>query len=459
MREAPTPVQRAIKYGWAPLVALAATQMLEQGERQSLAQAVDGIQKTFHVSKTAVSFLPTAMGIVAIAGAIPLGILADRVRRTWLLAGAMAIWTVCMGLNGLATTYVFLFVARMGVGMVEANGSAATSLLSDYYPVRDRARMFGLYQSGALVGAIIGLVGGGFAVKYGGFRWAFLFWIPLGIATVLYLMRQPEPVRGHQDRDFGDDLDAVNPGGIDVGGLSELRALLPEPRRVGTLDYATATPREVGRELMRIPSMWFGVLSLCIGQMLLNGLQFWGVDYFKEVHGLDPAGAGALTGLLGAGSVVGILGGGFLSDRYLRRGVINARVYVIAFGSIAATLVLMPAFAATSLWVTAPLMVLGGVFLTLPVAPAEAMVSDVVVAQLRGRASAVRTIVRTVSVAGYVIIGVLADQIGLRWALVWTTPLYAVGGVLALFATRHYPHDLAFVVAESRRRPDGGADQ
>src|SRR5206468_7273721 len=196
-----------------------------------------------------------------------------------------------------------------------------------------------------------------------------------------YLLRQPEPVRGHQDRDFGEGLDTVNPGGIDVTELSELRGLLPEPRRVGTLDYATATPRDVGRELLRIPSMWFGVLSLCIGQMLLNGLQFWGVEYFKKVHGLDAAGAGALTGLLGMGSVVGILGGGFISDRYLRRGFINARVYVIAFGSIAATAVLMPAFASTSLLVTSPLMILGGVFLTLPVAPAEAMVSDVVVAQ------------------------------------------------------------------------------
>ena len=454
MREAPAPVQRAIKYGWAPLVALAATQALEQGERQSLAQAVDGIQHTFHVSKTAVSFLPTAMGLIAIAGAIPLGILADRMRRTWLLAAAMAIWTACMAFTGLATTYVLLFVARMGVGAVEANGPAATSLLSDYYPVKDRARMFGLYQSGALAGAIIGLVGGGFAVKYGGYRWAFLMWIPLGVATVLFLMRQPEPARGHQDRDFGEDLDAVNPGGLDASDLTELRGLLPEPRRVGTLDYATATPRQVARELLRIPTMWFGVLSLCIGQMLSNGLQFWGVEYYKKVHGLDAAGAGALTGLLGMGAVFGILGGGYLSDRYMRRGVINARAYVIAFGSIAATVVLMPAFASTTLLVTAPLSVLGGVFLTLPVAPAEAMVSDVVVAQLRGRASAVRSIVRTVSVAGYVIIGVLADQIGLRWALVWTTPLYAIGGVCALFATRHYPHDLAFVVAESRRRPE-----
>src|SRR3954464_8842492 len=171
---------RAVRYGWMPPIALAATVALESGERQSLSQAVDGIQHRFHVSDAAIGFLPFAMALVGIVGSIPIGILADRMRRTVLLAWAIAVWTVCMGLNGLATSYALLFAARLGVGAVEANGPAAVSLLSDYYPVKDRARMMGLYQSGALIGAIIGLVVGGIAVGNWGWRWAFLMWIPFG---------------------------------------------------------------------------------------------------------------------------------------------------------------------------------------------------------------------------------------------------------------------------------------
>ena len=442
---------RAVRYGWMPLIALAATVALESGERQSLSQAVGGIQHRFHVSDAAVGFLPFAMALVGMVGSVPIGILADRMRRTVLLAWAIAVWTVCMGLNGLATSYALLFAARLGVGAVEANGPAAVSLLSDYYPVKDRARMMGLYQSGALIGAIVGLVAGGVAVQVGGYQWAFWMWIPFGIATVFFLLRQPEPRRGDHDAEFGDDLAMAVPGGPDVTDMAAMKIVLPEPTRVGTLDYDRATSREVGRELLRIRSMWFGLMSITISQLLLSALQFWGVEYYKRVYHMGAAEAGAFTALLGVGAVFGILGGGFISDRYLKRGFVNARVYVVAFSSIAATAVMLPAFISTNLRVTVPLFFLGGMFLTLPVAPAEALTSDVVVARLRGRAAAVRSIVRTVSFAGAPIVGLLSGPLGLRLAIVAIIPLYAVGGFVMLFAARSYPHDVAFVVAESKR--------
>jgi MFS family permease len=131
-------------------------------------------------------------------------------------------------------------------------------------------------------------------------------------------------------------------------------------------------------------------------------------------------------------------------------------VYVTAAGSLAASIVLVPAFASTSLIVTAPLFFLGGIFLTLPVAPSEALVSDVVVSELRGRAATIRSVVRALSALGPLLVGALSQRLGddadsLRLALVAITPVYAIGGLLMLRAARHYPEDLAYVVAESRR--------
>src|SRR4051812_18299599 len=239
-----TVTKRAVRYGWAPLVALAATTALETGERQSLSQAVDGIQASFHVSDTALGFLAFAMAVVGVIGAFPVGVLADRVRRTYLLAAAVAIWTLCMGLNGLATSFGMLFLFRMGVGAVEANGPATVSLISDYWPVSERAKMMGLYQSGALVGALIGLVGGGYAVAWGDWRWACVMWAPFGLFAPWFVAAQPEPPRGEQDADMDADLALTVPGGADVADLANITTLLPEPRRTGTLDYATCTARE-----------------------------------------------------------------------------------------------------------------------------------------------------------------------------------------------------------------------
>jgi MFS family permease len=223
--------------------------------------------------------------------------------------------------------------------------------------------MMGLYQSGALFGALIGLIGGGVAVSLGGWQWAFLMWIPIGIATAVLIARQPEPRRGDQDADFEADMaEAIALNEPLAGTVEAVTSLLPTPRRVGTLDYENCSHRDVGRELLRIPTLWFGVLALTVSQLLLVGLQFWGVPYFKRVHHMGAAAAGGIASLLGLGAVVGIVGGGFLADRYLKRGIINSRVYVVGFGSIAATLFIMPAFASRSLAVTAPLLVLGGVF-------------------------------------------------------------------------------------------------
>jgi MFS family permease len=282
-------------------------------------------------------------------------------------------------------------------------------------------------------------------------------WIPFGVASILLLLRQPEPRRGHQEEAVQEELAKDALGAIEFIGTG---ALLPEPIRVGTLDYTRCSSRQVWNELVRIPTMWLGVISLTISQLLLAGLGVWAIPYFKRVFHMSAAEAGGVAGTLLIGSVAGVLGGGIVADRYLARGVLCARVYVVAFASIVGTFALLPAFLSTNLLLTVPFFLLAGVFLTVPLAPAEALVSDVVVAELRGRAFTVRSVVRALSALGPVFIGVVSSALGggghgLRMALIVMTPLYAIGGVIMLRAVRTYPHDLAFVLAEARRRQAG----
>jgi MFS family permease len=357
----------------------------------------------------------------------------------------MAVWTLVMGLNALAPTFIFLFLTRLGVGVVEANGPAAISLLSDYYPVSERAKRIGLYNSGALVGSALGLGLAGVFVDSWGWRAAFWMWIPFGIATVLMLLRAPEPARGDQDADFGDIQASVE--AVEIAGKLEL----PPPTRVGTMDYESVTWQQAYREIFSIRSMWFGVVGITVSQALLSGLGFWGVPYFKEVYHLSASKAGLYVIIFGLGAAVGVVSGGYVADRFLRRGIVNARIYVVFVSTIIATAAFIPAFASTNLAVTLPLFLIGGVFLTLPVAPADALLTDVVVAPLRGRAAALRSIVRSIAGIAPLVIGALKGVFGLQTALLMITPFYALGGFIMLLAARTYPADLAFVAAESQR--------
>jgi MFS family permease len=436
----------AKRYGWFPIFALATTLAIQNGEMSSLSQAIPGIEHAFRVSDVAVGFIPFAMAGVGIIGAIPMGILADRLRRTRLLAAATALWTACMAFNGAATSYLMVFLGRLGVGGLEATSPASTSLIADHYPVQDRGRMMGYYQAGSLAGSLLGFVGGGVAVAVGGWRWAFWMWVPAGLLVCWFMLRTPEPERGHQDAHFLAEADGASPA-------AAVTTRLGAPTRTGTLDYERASLGQVAREFLHIRTMWLGIVSLTVSGLLLNGLSFWAVPYFRRVHHMGPAQAGLVTSVLGVSAIVGILGGGTLADRLMRRGVVCARVYVIAIASLAATPLLAAAFASTDLPVTIPLFAFGGVAVTLPVAPAEAMLTDVVVARLRGRAASVRSALRSASTVGPLVIGAMSTLIGLRLALVALTPIYAIGGLLMLLALRTYPRDLAFVLAESRRRP------
>lgn len=440
----------ARRYGWFPIFALATTLAIQNGEMSSLSQAIPGMEHTFHVSDVAVGFIPFAMAGVGVLGAVPIGILADRLRRTRLLAGATALWTACMAFNGAAASYLMVFVARLGVGGLEATSPASTSLIADHYRVQDRGRMMGYYQAGALAGSLIGFVGGGVAVAVGGWRWAFWMWVPGGLLVCWLMLRTPEPARGHQDVDFLAEVEDSTPA------AAAMTAGLKVETRVGTIDYDSAGVRQVAREFLHIRTMWLGVLSLTVSQLLLAGLGFWAVPYFRRVHHMGPAQAGLVTSVLGVSALVGILGGGFLADRLMSRGVVCARVYVVAISSIAASILLAPAFASTDLPVTVPLFALGGIAVTLPVAPAEAMFTDVVVSRLRGRAASVRSALRSLSTAGPLVIGFMSSLLGLRLALVALTPIYAIGGIVVLLALRTYPRDLAFVLAECRRQPSSG---
>jgi MFS family permease len=360
-----------------------------------------------------------------------------------------------MGAGALAAGIGVLFAARLLAGAAEGTPPVAISLLSDYFPVRRRSEAMGIYQGGAIAGAFIGLVGGGIAVQLGGWEWAFLIWVPVGAGVALWYLVLPEPARGHQDAAFeatvgaAAAMEAPDAATLAASGLLSL----PEPRH----DTAPAGAAGSLRAVLRIPTMWFGTMFFTVSQLLLNGLSFWGVSYFERVHHLGPAAAGGLATVLGAGSALGVLAGGLLADRRLRRGHVNARVHVAAYGAIGASLVLVPAFASTSLLVSAPLLFVGGVLLTIPIAPAEALCTDVVLPELRGRGAMVRQVVRTASYAGPYLIGVMSDLIapntaaGLRWAIVAACPLYAIGGLIMLGAARHYPKDIAYVIAHARR--------
>jgi predicted MFS family arabinose efflux permease len=304
--------------------------------------------------------------------------------------------------------------------------------MSDFYAVEKRARMMGRYQLGGAVGGLVGIGLSGVLVDNFGWRSAFWMWIPFGLISVALLTRLPEPSRGGQDRAFHYE-----------------ETFFDEEVPVDHT-YDDASWMDVMRELVKIKSMWFGLMSLTISGFLLGALSVWGVEFYKRQFHLSATKASAYLPAIGAGAALGLVLGGEISDWLLRRGVLNARVYVSAVLSILAGIIMVPAFLTHSLNTAAVLMFVGSFCLTGPVAPSEALTSDVVPGELRGRAAAIRSIVRALSALSPWLVGVVSDHTGLPTALAIFTPTFAVGGIVMLFAAKTYPSDLAAVAARAR---------
>ena len=133
--------------------------------------------------------------------AIPIAWLADRYNRVNILSIALATWSGFTALTGMATNFLQIGLARMGVGIGEAGGSPpSNSIISDMYPKEERAGALGVYAMGIPFGimaayfATASLMGSGGDVDW---RRIFIFLGLTGIALAgIVRLTLREPVRG-----------------------------------------------------------------------------------------------------------------------------------------------------------------------------------------------------------------------------------------------------------------------
>ena len=133
--------------------------------------------------------------------AIPIAWLADRYNRVNILSIALATWSGFTALTGMATNFLQIGLARMGVGIGEAGGSPPShSIISDMYPKEERAGALGVYAMGIPFGimaayfATASLMGSGGDVDW---RRIFIFLGLTGIVLAgIVRLTLREPVRG-----------------------------------------------------------------------------------------------------------------------------------------------------------------------------------------------------------------------------------------------------------------------
>jgi predicted MFS family arabinose efflux permease len=351
---------------------------------------------------------------------IPVAILADRFSRTWIISGALVIWSAMTAACGLANNFWQLFLARLGVGVGEAGGVApAYSLISDMFPPSQRARALSIYSFGIPIGSALGIVFGGVIASMIDWRFAFF---AVGIAGIvlapIFRLAVREPVRGR--------FDSQQAPGAPPGLNAIVRALFGKP------------------------SFWLISLGASCSSMMGYGLFFWLPSFFVRSHGLTLLDASLFYGAaLLIGGLAGIWAGGWMGDHFgqakrTRYVTIPAVAFLLSVPFYLAT-VLSPTLLLTFFVMLVPT-ALGLVWL----GPVISAIQHLVRPDMRATASAVFLFINNLIGIGIGTwaIGALSDLLAtrfgddsLRYSILAGTVFYVLAASLFFLASRWLEND------------------
>ncbi len=141
-------------YAWYMVGLLTVTYICSFVDRYVLGLLIEPIKADIQLSDTQLGLLlGPAFAIFYVTMGLPLGWLADRKRRTWIVACGVTVWSAATIASGLAKNFTQLFLARMTVGIGEATLSpCAISMISDSFPKERRAKPIAFYTMALSIG-------------------------------------------------------------------------------------------------------------------------------------------------------------------------------------------------------------------------------------------------------------------------------------------------------------------
>jgi MFS family permease len=198
-RKTSTPGARA----WVVLGTLCFVYVLNFLDRQLLSILAKPIQDSLHVSDGQLGLIGGLyFALFYCFISIPVGWIADRTNRVWVLTLACALWSGATMACGVAANYRQLVAARMAVGVGEAGGVPPSyAIISDYFPPGRRGTALGIFNLGPPIGAALGVAFGASIAAAYSWRDAFIVLGSVGLfAALLVILTVREPERGGLDR-------------------------------------------------------------------------------------------------------------------------------------------------------------------------------------------------------------------------------------------------------------------
>ena len=328
---------------------------------------------------------------------IPIARFAERFHRVWIIAIAVFVWSLMTALCGVATSFIVLFLFRVGVSVGEAGCTPpAQSLIADYFVPKSRATAVSIYALGVPLGGMFAAVFAGFIVgnldgpslaalfEAWGWNWmlGLLDWqavegwrvafilvgIPGIILAFVVKLAIKEPPRGYTD-----------------------------PASVQTL--AKASMKDVFKILSEKPTFWHIVAGATIASFVGYGVAQFTTSFLVRTHGLSLETAAILFGvIIGLMAAIGVFLSGYLADQMAVRHP-RALCWMPALGMGLSVPLYAMGYLAPTVWLALPPLMAAATLHYFYLGPMYAIVGGVVDSRMRATSVAVTLFI--VNLLGY----------------------------------------------------------
>jgi MFS family permease len=454
------------------------------------------LEHALHIGNTKIGLLSSVALLVGAVFTIPVGLFVDKIKRVPMLSISIVLWSIASLASAFAASYSSLLLTRLLLGAVTATaGPAIASLTGDYFPARERGRVYAYILGGEIAGTAFGFIISGSLASLISWRAAFLLLAVPGFFLARELYRTvPEPLRGGQS--------TLAPGALDFQPAAQATATASDAEQPGDDPSGPeARPDEVAHEVVRrmgvepdpklvlkedprklglvaavkyilsIPTNVLMIISSSLGYFYFAGLSTFALLFVRGHYHASQATAELVLALLVGGAMVGTLVSGRLTDLLLQRGFLEVRVWVPGICYLGAAALLIPGFLGTHLTPAVWFDVAGAALLSAANPPLDAARLDIMPAGLWGRAESTRTVLRSLAQAlAPLVFGGLADLIagiapaqapigthpgpvspstarGLEISFLLLLGTLVAGGIVMLRARSTYPRDVATAAA------------
>lgn len=362
-----------------------------------------------------------AFAIFYVSVGIPIARWADVGNRKNIVAGAVAVWSGMTALSGLTQNFYQLLLARIGVGVGEAGGSPPShSILSDYYPAKERGRAMAIYSTGVYLGILIGFIVGGWVNEHYGWRIAFFaVGLPGLLIALIVKFTLREPIRGMAD-------------GIKI--------------------KTSVTFKETLSILWALKSFRFFALASGLTAFCSYGIGNFLPSFLIRSHGFETTQVGiSLAITAGLGGIIGTYAGGHFADKL---GLKDMRWYlwVPAIPAIFGPLLITSAMFMDDSTLALACLFVSTVFGALYLGPVIAITHTLVNPNMRAMSSAILFLVLNLIGLGCgpLVVGLISDALtpslgsdALRYSIAGVSFVGLLSMLAFYRAAKYLPEDLA----------------